>query len=81
MCIRHSKPFPEEFQPEKCYRESIRVAEGIGSEVDKARALRDWALTESALGNQERAATLRAEALSLFTKLGMDLEVTRMEKT
>jgi len=80
MHIKHGKPFAEEFQPEKCYRESIRIAEGIGSEVDKARTLRDWASTERAHGNLERAATLRAEALSLFKKLGMDLEVQRMEK-
>ncbi len=80
MRLRHGKPFPEEFQPEKCYRESIRIAEGIGSEVDRARTLRDWAAAESARGNLERAAALRAEALSLFKKLDMDLEVQRMEK-
>lgn len=79
--IRHGKPFPEEFQPEKCYRESIHIAEGIGSEVDKARTLRDWAFTERAQGNMERSMALRAEALSLFKKLDMNLEVQRMEQT
>lgn len=81
MRFRHGQPFPEEFRPEKCYRESIRIAEGIGSDVDKARALRDWARAESAQGTIERAEALRAEALSLFKKLGMDLEVRRMENT
>jgi len=81
MCLKRSKPFPEEFQPVKCYRESIRIAEGIGSDADKARTLRDWACTESARGNLECSATLRTESLSLFKKLGMDLEVQRMELT
>jgi tetratricopeptide (TPR) repeat protein len=80
MRLIYGKPFQQEFLPEKCYRESIRIAEGIGSEVDKARTLRDWAATESMCGNAERAAVLRAEALSLFKKLGMDLEAQRMEK-
>jgi class 3 adenylate cyclase/tetratricopeptide (TPR) repeat protein len=80
MRLEKGQSFPEEFQPEKCYRESIRIAESIGSEVDKARALRDWAATESARGNLECAATMRAEAVSIFRKLGMVLEVQRMEK-
>ena len=80
MRLGRGQSLPEEFQPEKCYRESIRIAEGIGSELDRARTLRDWAAAESARGQSERAVTLRAEALSLFQKMGMDLEVERMEK-
>lgn len=78
--LRDGQPVIAALQPEQCYRESIRIAEGIGSEADKARALRDWAALETERGNPERAASLRAEALSLFKKLGMKLEVQRMEK-
>ncbi|MCX7754149.1 MAG: tetratricopeptide repeat protein [Anaerolineales bacterium] len=65
--------------PEAYYRQSIRTAEEIGADADKARALRDWALFETRRGNYDQAAVLRAEALALFRKLGMDLEVQRME--
>jgi class 3 adenylate cyclase/tetratricopeptide (TPR) repeat protein len=79
--VKYGKPFPEAFCPETCYRESIRIAEEIGSDVDRARTLRDWARCVKARGDLERAETLRVEALSLFKKLGMDLEVKRLEQT
>lgn len=65
--------------PEACYRESIRVAEAIGAEAEKARALRDWARFEAARGSGQQADSLRAQALALFRKLGLDLEVRHME--
>ncbi|PWH11772.1 MAG: hypothetical protein DDG60_16480 [Anaerolineae bacterium] len=67
--------------PEDCYRESIRIAEGINAQADKARALRDWAIFEEACGNHAHAERLRTEAQVLFKKLGMTLEAQRLEKS
>jgi tetratricopeptide (TPR) repeat protein len=76
--IEHGLALLESFQPEKCYRESIRLAEGIGSEQDKARTLKAWAAYERAHGDPQKAESLRLEALALFKKLGMELEVERL---
>jgi hypothetical protein len=69
----------DSFQPEKCYQESIRVAREIGSEADQARTLKAWAAYEKAHGDPQKAESLHAEALALFKKLELLLEVERLE--
>jgi len=78
--MRTVQPFPAEFHPETCYRESLHIAAGIDSEADRARTLKAWAAYEQAHGDPAKSAAMRAEALSLFKKLGMTLEVARLEQ-
>jgi class 3 adenylate cyclase/tetratricopeptide (TPR) repeat protein len=77
--IEHGLELVDSFQPEKCYQESIRVAREIGSEADQARTLKAWAAYEKAHGDPQKAESLHAEALALFKKLELLLEVERLE--
>ncbi len=74
----------EEGQPrsagaETCFRESEQIFKELEREDERARTLREWAIYELERGNQQRGRHLWAEAREIFTRLGAQPEVDRME--
>jgi hypothetical protein len=60
-----------------CYRESERLAAEIHTNTDRARTLRAWAQFEHTQGNLAEAQSLLAQAKTIFTQLGMEMEAQR----
>lgn len=61
-----------------CFAESLRVFTEIGMEAEVARTLCEWSRHEGEHGDEARAREMRAEAHTIFKRLGMELEVRRM---
>jgi len=68
----------DSFDAADCFRESLALFERIQMEAERARTLRDWARHELARGDGARGEELWREALEAFRRLGMELEVERM---
>jgi serine/threonine protein kinase/predicted ATPase len=66
------------FDAAECFNESLDIFTRIQMEAERARTLRDWARHELARGNKARGEELWHEALEAFQRLGMELEVERM---
>ena len=64
-----------------CFEESAKAYLTVGSEADRARTLREWSRYETRSGNKKRGHELWGEALSIFRRLGLALEVQRMEES
>ena len=66
------------FDAADCFNESLDIFTRIQMEAERARTLRDWARHELTRGNKARGEELWREALEAFQRLGMELEVERM---
>jgi tetratricopeptide (TPR) repeat protein len=62
-----------------CFAESLRISSAAGMEGERAQTLRAWARYELERGDQRRGAAMWYEARAIFTRLGVHLEVERME--
>ncbi len=62
-----------------CFTKSAQSFAGMGAEGERARTLQAWARHEMEQGNSERGKDMRHEARSIFVRLGMELEVGRMD--
>jgi class 3 adenylate cyclase/tetratricopeptide (TPR) repeat protein len=63
-----------------CFAESLRICTETGMEGERARTLRAWATYELERGDHVHGMAMWQEARDLFAKLGVDLEVERMDK-
>jgi len=64
--------------PADCFAESLRIFETKGAAGERGRTLRAWARYEIETGDPARGARLWQEALGIFERLGLKLEVERM---
>lgn len=64
--------------PTICFAESVRIFVEIGAESEHARALKAWAVYETARGNLEDGRAKWQEAFDIFQRLGMYHETERM---
>ncbi|MBV9959995.1 MAG: tetratricopeptide repeat protein, partial [Acidobacteria bacterium] len=69
----------ESYGARQCFEESLRVWTEVNAEAERARTLRAWGAYEEEHGDLARGRELRREALHIFTRLGMALEVARMQ--
>ncbi len=69
--------FSQTRSPVECFAESQRIFDGLGAAGERARTLRTWALYEMERGNQTQGEKLYREALDIFQRLGLELEVER----
>ncbi|HSL46663.1 MAG TPA: adenylate/guanylate cyclase domain-containing protein [Anaerolineales bacterium] len=69
----------EDFSAEDCFRKSLEIFAESEIEGERARTLREWARYEFATGNREHAEQMWQEAREIFSRLGADMEVERME--
>ena len=63
-----------------CFDESLDIFTRIQMDSERARTLRDWARHELANGERERGTRLWREALEAFQRLGMTIELERMNE-
>ena len=63
-----------------CFGESLRLFTESGMEAQRARVLSDWARYEVERGKLDEAHTMSEEAREIFTRLGMDRELERLEE-
>ncbi len=66
--------------PQHLFEESLKIFNQTGMEAEQSRTLRDWAQYEIKSGSPEKAARLIQEAREIFTRLGMDLEIQRLDQ-
>jgi hypothetical protein len=71
---------PETAGAAACFAESARAFANSGYESERARTLRAWASYELHKGNHSHGAALWEEARAIFTRLGLTLEVERMNQ-
>jgi hypothetical protein len=64
---------------EACFAESERIFKEIEREEERARTLREWARFKLDQGDQQQGMRLWEEARAIFTELGAQSEVERME--
>jgi class 3 adenylate cyclase/predicted ATPase len=64
---------------EECFAESSRIYQEIEREDERARTLRVWANYHLSRGNYELGRSMWSEAKQIFTRLGAQREVERME--
>lgn len=62
-----------------CFAESLHIFTARGAAGERARTLREWARLELAEGDATKGAAMWDEARDLFVRLGMELEVQRMD--
>jgi len=62
-----------------CFEESLRSLTKAGIEPERARTLRAWARYELTKGDRSRGGKLWRQAKELFSSLGMDRELSRMQ--
>jgi tetratricopeptide (TPR) repeat protein len=74
------EPGAEIRDPGACFASSEQNFAEVGAEKERARTLRDWAYYERKHGDPERAQALWQQAREIFTRLGMNLELRRMEE-
>jgi class 3 adenylate cyclase/tetratricopeptide (TPR) repeat protein len=83
VAARRSGTAPEAGAPAykagDCFAKSLRVFPEIGMEAEVARTLCEWSRYEGAHGDESRARDMRAEAHTIFMRLGMELELRRMK--
>jgi tetratricopeptide (TPR) repeat protein len=70
----------QNFDATACFDESLRLFTESGMEAERARTLRDWARYEQEQGRDERAHAMMEQAREIFTRLGMDRELERMNE-
>ncbi|HET89428.1 MAG TPA: tetratricopeptide repeat protein [Chloroflexi bacterium] len=69
----------ETYTAPDCFAEAVRIFTTVGAEGERARTLRAWARYELDFGERERGEEIWRQARALFTRLGMKMEVDRME--
>ena len=69
----------ERYDARTCFAESLRVWTEVNAQAERARTLRAWAGYEQERGDKERGRAMWNEALEIFSRLGMELEVARMK--
>lgn len=62
-----------------CFGESVRSFADMGAEGERARTLQAWARYEMERGDSARGEEMWREARNIFVRLGMELEVGRMD--
>jgi tetratricopeptide (TPR) repeat protein len=62
-----------------CFTESLQVFTEMGAKGERARTLREWAGHEIEKGDSEKGAALWQKAREIFDRLGMELELHRMD--
>ena len=67
-----------DFPAEVCFRKSVEIFAETEMEGERARTLREWAKYELGRDNKEQGIQLWNEARDIFTKLGAEMEVRRM---
>ena len=68
-----------EYDARACFARSEKVFAEAEIHGERARTLREWARYEFQSGDKERAAQMWEEAKNIFTRLGADMEVQRMQ--
>ena len=68
-----------EYDARACFTGSEKIFAEAEIHGERARTLREWARYEFKSGDKERAAQMWAEAKNIFTRLGADMEVQRMQ--
>jgi class 3 adenylate cyclase/tetratricopeptide (TPR) repeat protein len=79
---RHTEPIEIEkqtYDAPACFGESLRLFTESGMEAQRARVLSDWSRFEIERGTEERANAMIEEAREIFTRLGMDRELEKLE--
>jgi class 3 adenylate cyclase/tetratricopeptide (TPR) repeat protein len=71
---------PRTADAEACFIESESIFKKIEREEERARTLREMAIYKLEQGDQQNGMRLWAEARAIFTQLGAQLEVDRMEE-
>jgi tetratricopeptide (TPR) repeat protein len=61
-----------------CFAESLKIYSAMGADADRARTLRAWAACELQRGDRARGTEMWQEARQIFGRLGMPLEMQRM---
>jgi tetratricopeptide (TPR) repeat protein len=69
----------ETYNAADCFTESLRIFAEMGAAGERARTLRAWARYELKWGDRERGEEKWQKAREIFERLGMDLEVERMD--
>ncbi len=69
----------EVYEPADCFAESLQIFEELGAEAKQARTLRAWARHELVHGDQGKGSAMWQRAREIFQRLGMALEVERMD--
>lgn len=79
--------FPDPIEIEKssydapaCYCESLRLFTEIGMEGQRARLLSDWGRYNEAQGKLDDARAMIEEAREIFTRLGMDRDLEKLNE-
>ena len=62
-----------------CFGESLRLFTESGMEGQRARVLSNWARYEVEHGSHEKAHAMTEEAREIFSRLGMDRELEKLE--
>jgi tetratricopeptide (TPR) repeat protein len=69
----------ETYDAVACFAESVRIFTEMSAEGELARTLRAWAEYEIGRGDRVRGEKMWQEARDIFVRLGMELEVGRMD--
>lgn len=70
----------QSFDAAACFNESLRLFTESGMQAERARTLRDWARYEQRRGMREQAFSMMEESRQIFTRLGMDRELEKMDE-
>lgn len=62
-----------------CFARSLQVFTEMGAEAERARSLREWSCYERKSGDRKLGSAMWQEAYDCFSRLGMKLEVERMD--
>jgi tetratricopeptide (TPR) repeat protein len=71
-----TRPYPAA----ECFAESIRICQEWSMEGERARTLREWAISEIQSGNYDEGVLKWMTARDLFDQLGADFEVAQMQE-
>ena len=63
-----------------CFEQSVKEYLAAGAEADRARTFREWSRYEIRSGGMKRGQALVEEALAIFRRLGLTLEIQRTEE-
>ena len=69
-----------EFDAEACFSKSIEILTEAEVDTERARTFREWARHELKNGDKERGTKMWQESIELFSTLGAQLEVERMNQ-
>lgn len=69
---------PGEYDADACFAKSIQILTDAEIDSERARTLREWARYEFKCGNTEAGKQKWEEAREIFSKLGAQMEVERM---